>query len=725
MQIDILYLIMKKIISYLKKNRKKIFQRGLFILTIIVIALLFPKEGKFQYEYQKGKPWMHEDLYADYDFPIYKSEERLNRERDSILRDFSPYFRYDTALADENINEFLEIFDRKWADFLTNYYDSDKNPGRNKIDIKKLEEFKQSYLSFSTRVLNDLYLSGIVEVSDILERVREEGRFIVILKGNIAEKAEYTDVYTLKRAYEHITDELDNFEIKDKRIGESGIVDFLANLNLSNYISPNLFYNEETSNKVKENLVNEISLTLGMVQANQLIISKGEVLSNAKYRVLESLRREHESRLGYAPNNSLKLVGILVLVIVSVLMLYLFLLHFRSEILDSTNRTTFILLLVVLFIFISGMVYRAGTVSFYFIPFVIVPILIRTFYDARIALFIHLIIILIAAFFVPNSFEFVFLNVIAGIVALFSLTNTYQRGQFFLSAFLILISYGVVYTALGILKENSIKNIEWINYAWFAGNSALILLALPSIYLFEKLFGFLSDATLLELSDTNQPLLRKLAEKAPGTFQHSLQVAALSEEAARIIGGNALLLRTGALYHDIGKMYRNEYFIENQNENFNPHDRMEFNESAEIIINHVERGVKLAGKNNLPNQIIDFIRTHHGTSKVQYFYRSYIKKYPHNVSEIEDFTYPGPKPFTKETAVLMMADSVEAASHSLKEYTEDKINQLVENIVNNQTEDDQFSDAPITLNDIKLIKSVFKKRLTNIYHARIEYPDKE
>ena len=668
---------------------------------------------------------MHEDLYANYDFPIYKSESRLSAERDSTIADFNPYFRYDSSVAVSKMNDFRKAFDQRWTNFLSEHYNLIEGAETNRIYYRRLEETKNRYLSFTSDILEHLYLTGIVEVSDILERVRDEGRFIVILKGNIAEQAEYTDVYTLKRAYEYIVSEINTFKVRGENVKNPVDIVFFDELNLSNFVWPNLFYDEETSTKVKESLVNEISITLGMVQANQLIISKGEVVSDSKFRILESLRQEHESRLGSPSNYYLKLLGSSLLVTVSILMLYLFLLHFRSEILDSNISTLFILLLVVLFVFISSIVYKTGAVSFYFIPFVFVPIIIRTFYDARLALFIHLVIILVVGFFVPNSFEFVFLNVIAGIVAIFSLTNTYQRGQFFLTALLIFLSYGLVYAGIGIIQETSIKNLEWINYAWFAGNSALILLTLPSIYIFEKLFGLLSDATLLELSDTNQPLLRKFGAKAPGTFQHSMQVANLAEEAVRIIGGNALLLRTGALYHDIGKMYRHEYFIENQTDNFNPHERMELSESAEIIINHVERGVELARKNNLPKQVIDFIRTHHGTAKVQYFYRSYISKYPHNVTEGEKFIYPGPKPSTKETAILMMADSVEAASRSLKAYTEDNINDLVEDIIRQQIEDEQFTEAPITFNDIKLIKETFKKRLTNIYHARIEYPKEE
>jgi hypothetical protein len=360
----------------------------------------------------------------------------------------------------------------------------------------------------------------------------------------------------------------------------------------------------------------------------------------------------------------------------------------------------------------------------YVVPFALIPIIIKTFYDARLALFIHIITVLLVGFFAPNGFEFVFLSFIAGIIAIFSLTNLYRRGKLFLSAGLVILTYSFVYFGLAITQEGNFSGIEYRNFLYFAFNGSLILLAFPLIYLFEKIFGFVSDLTLMELSDSNQKLLRNLAEKAPGTFQHSLQVANLAEEAIRKIGGNPLLVRTGALYHDIGKMNNPVYFIENQRTGFNPHDMHEFDESANIIISHVKDGVELAKKHSLPDQLIDFIRTHHGTTKVQYFYRSYIKKFPDKDVDVNMFTYPGPKPYSKEMAVLMMADSVEAASRSLSDINEEKIGILVESIISDQMNDGQFDYVDINFKDITEIKTLFKDKLMNIYHARIKYPEK-
>ena len=464
-----------------------------------------------------------------------------------------------------------------------------------------------------------------------------------------------------------------------------------------------------------------ISTTRGMVQAGEKIISQGEIIDNQLFRILESLKYESENRLGSGYFYQIILIGQIIFVFACIAVLFLFLWNFRREILEHTMKTIFILMLVLIIVLVS----RFTTQFLYIIPFALVPIIIKTFYDARLALFIHIITVLIVGFFAPNGFEFIFLNFIAGIVAIFSLTNIYRRGKLFLSAALVFLTYSFVYFGLAITQEGNFSNIELNNFVYFALNGGFVLLAYPLIYIFEKGFGFLSDLTLMELSDTNSKLLRLLAEKAPGTFQHSMQVANLAEEAIFKIGGNALLVRTGALYHDIGKMVNPAYFIENQRAGFNPHDMHEFDESANIIISHVKDGVELAKKHSLPEPLIDFIRTHHGTTKVQYFYRSYINKFPEKEVDIKKFTYPGPKPYSKETATLMMADSVEAASRSLSDITEEKINQLVESIINDQMQDGQFDNADITFRDIAIAKSIFKQKLANIYHARIEYPDKD
>lgn len=665
---------------------------------------------------------MHEDLIAPNDFPIYKLENEVAEERDSILREFKPYFQYDSVLVVNQLNEFYETFKELWETHLVEEYNITGELNEARWNHRQLIEREERYRNFASNLLEFVYSKGIVGVDDVLERVDNQELSIVVMRGMMAEEYEYSEVFTQKSAYEHILNTVNSMNLEGMREGEEKTLEFFRKLNLNEFIEPNLTYDEETSNTVKESLIGEISLTQGLIQMGERIISRGEVVSQQKFRILESLRYKYETRMGYSSNYLLVITGQIILIFVSILVLFLFLYHFRNEIYQDNLKSVFVVFLLVLFVFVASMIMKTRAVSIFLIPFAIVPIIIRTFYDARLGLFIHMLTLLIIGFLVPNAFEFIFLNIIAGIVALFSLTNIYRRGKLFLTAVLVFVSYGFVYFGMAIIQEENFSNIAWINYAWFAGNSGLIVLSYPLIFVFEKTFGFLSDATLIELADTNQPLLRKLAEKAPGSFQHSLQVSNLAEEAIRKIGGNPLLVRTGALYHDIGKMENPIYFIENQRDGFNPHDSHPFEESAEIIISHVLKGVEMAKKNNLPSQIIDFIQTHHGTTKVQYFYRSYIKNFPEGEGDSKLFSYPGPKPFSHETAVLMMADSVEASSRSLKSYSQESIDELVDNIIDYQMAEGQFYDSPVTFRDIDTIKKVFKTRLANIYHTRIEYP---
>jgi putative nucleotidyltransferase with HDIG domain len=425
-------------------------------------------------------------------------------------------------------------------------------------------------------------------------------------------------------------------------------------------------------------------------------------------------------------DNWLKILGTLILVSSSYLILYLFLSHFRSEVLNVTRKTLFIILMILSFLLLTRIVIAYTDQNLVFlIPFVIIPVVVRTFYDERLALFILLITIMLAGFMVPDSFTYIFMSFISGMVAIFSLTNIHRRAKFFFTALIVAISYSVLYLGLHLINYGSFGNIRLLNFYLFAGNGLLVLVSYPIIFIFEKKFLFLSDTTLLELADINQPLLRKLAVEAPGSFQHSLQVANLAEEAARITGANLLLVRTGALYHDIGKIANSKYYIENQADGTSPHDNLNPEESVKVIINHVKNGVTLAKNFKLPVQIIDFIRTHHGTTVAYYFFKKYTDMHPWDTSKEKDFTYPGPKPFSKETAVIMMADAVEASSRSIIKYTEESISELVERIVYVQEQDGQFSDIPLTFKDISDIKDAFKKRLSDIYHVRVAYPERE
>ncbi len=692
-----------------------------FIAGIAVIVSLFPRKGKFGYEFQKGRPWMHEVLVAPFDFPIYKSEAQIQAERDSLLMDFQPFFKLDTTVRTGILVSFDNLFEEAWTRYSGEVRDS-RMSSLFGTSIDGPAELKEVYRTEIIALLNQLYNHGIVEDPAQLERVNNRDKLVNVIKGQEVEVRQADRILSLKSAFETFETELKALSERlqpDKR--QSAV--FIRRLDPTPLIEANLEFDETTTNLALEEALAGISQSKGMIQSGEKVIALGEPVTEEKNQILESLRREYETNPGVNRNYGAIVVGQILLVAFTFVVLYLFLFHFRPEVLESGKKTFFIVMIVVILAFLASLTRKAESLNIYVVPFVILPIILKTFYDARVALFVHLVTILLIGFWAPNGFEFVFMNFIAGVVAIFTLRNVYRRDILFIAAVLAFGSYALVYTSLGLLQEGSFRNIELINFAWFGGNALLVLTSYPLIYIFEKSFGFISDATLVELSDTNQPLLRELAEKAPGTFQHSLQVANLSEAAARQVGANALMIRTGALYHDIGKMEDPRYFIENLTSNYNPHNELEFEISAEKIIGHVTRGIEIARKNKLPSVIIDFIRTHHGTTRVQYFYRSFIRKYPEAQVDIDKFTYPGPKPFSKETAILMMADSTEAASRSLKTIDKEKIHDLVENIIDNQMNEGQFENVDLTLKDFTRIKTLFKEKLANIYHARIEYPE--
>lgn len=691
----------------IKSNRKYLYHLILFVASVFIVVAISPREGKFRYEYQKGKPWLGQSLIAPRDFPVLKPDSEVIRERDSILKSFSPYFRLDNQVETAELSGFNKYITDLWEDY--------EKEG-HKLNPRLFASFKKEIDS----VLSDVYSRGVFESNESVfsERIPEE---ITVVVGKLAEKKQYSDVFDQKSAYQFVEAKKEELSEKYKSGKGKDFGDFIARVAMYDFIKPNLFYDQATSTAVKNRMIEEISLTRGLVQEGELIISQGEIVDDDKYVMLDSLRSEYEKRLG--KNDKWFIIfGRFILIAASYLALYLFMYNFRFDVLSSTHKTFFIILVILLFLIITRLVIYLPGNAIYLIPFAIIPILVRTFYDSRLALFVYLIAIMLAGFIVPNSFEFVFLSYIAGVIVIFSLTNVYRRAKLFFAVLMVFLAYSVVYLGIGLMQEGSLAGLNWKNYMWFAGNGVLLLLSYPLIFVFERTFGFLSDATLFELADTNQPLLRKLAEEAPGSFQHSLQVANLADEAAREIGANSLLARTGALYHDIGKTSAPEYFVENQARGFNPHDQLDPLESASIILNHVKNGVELARKFNLPSQIIDFIQTHHGTTVAYFFYKKFLDRNPRRTEMEKEFTYPGPRPSSRETAIVMMADAVEAASRTLAAYSEENINDLVERIIYLQEQDHQFANTPLTFRDITEIKNVFVKRLLNIYHARISYP---
>ncbi len=664
---------------------------------------------------------MHEVLVAPFDFPIYKSEELVKNELDSLLRNFQPPFRRDTTVLKTELQEFQEKFSKSiWNLYVNQLVSQGVDTGRNSVN-RRILEAKEEFNNGIDNIISNIYKRGIVDDPVVIENLVNTEKLISVIQDQKVENIPVELVFTQKSAFEYFRAQL--IELSTRVIINGADEQLLSSLvDPMDFISPNLYYDEETSRKIINNFESEISLSVGMVQAGERVIALGEPVNDEQFRILQSLKREYETNPNVQRNLATIIFGQILLASMAFLVFFLFLKNFRPEILLSGKNTFLLVLLISLFAFMASLAIESQNLNVYVIPFVILPIILKTFFDARIALFVHFLTILIIGFWAPNGFEFVFMNFIAGVVAIFSLRSLYRRGILFITAIFTFLAYSLVYTGLGIIQEGRFENIDLLMYAWFGGNALLVLASYPMIFIFERSFGFLSDATLFELSDTNQPLLRKLAEEAPGTFQHSLQVANLAEEAARLINADPLLIRTGALYHDIGKMKNPMYFIENLSSGYNPHDKLKFEESAEIIISHVINGAEMAKKKNLPQKLIDFILTHHGTTTVQYFYKSFLKEFPDKDIDVAKFTYPGPKPETKEQAILMMADSVEAASRSLKTISKEEIENLVENIIRHQRKEKQFDDADLTYKEISIIKEVFKKKLLNIYHARIEYP---
>ncbi len=690
---------MKNILTVIRNNYSEIFKIILLIISVILIVSLFPKEGKFKYEFQNGKPWKHNDLIAPFDFAIQKSDIEIEAEQTKALKNLKPYFNFNNDIAEQKKQDFLLEFEKKW---------NVKYP-----DKRIFNKIKKNISTISIDIIDSLFSCGILELHPAIDK-KPFDYSIIIIKNNIAEEKQLKQFFTVQSAEKFIHSELNKKNILDTVV----LLPMLQNI-----LTQNVIYDRKKSENEKDILISNISLTRGMVQLDQRIISKGELITNEKFMILESLKKEYEGQLGESSNYYLILIGQIILVSIALICLILFLLFFRKEIFDSTKKLTLILLLIIFMVFLTSITIKFNANYLYIVPLCLAPIVIRAFFDTRLALFVHLITIIIICFLVPNSLEFEFLQLVAGIITIISVVNLQKRSQFFVTSVYIFLTYSIINIGMTLIHEGKIDNIDLMQFGLYGASAVLTLFAYPLIFIFEKIFGFITDVSLIEYSDTNNKLLRELASKAPGTFQHSIQVANLSEEALVEIGGNALLARTGALYHDIGKSDMPKYFIENQSGRYNPHDELNYNESAKIIISHVIKGIEKAKKHSLPEQIIDFIRTHHGTKKTDYFYNLYLNSSLEKNIDEHDFMYHGPIPFSKETSVVMMADAVEAASRSLKNPNEENINELVEKIIDKQLELKQFMNSDITLKEITKVKKIFKRNLLNINHIRMEYPD--
>jgi len=687
---------MSEMINKIYRNNTFIYKVFLFVLTTVAIVYLFPKGGQFKYDFTKGKPWQYANLQAPFDFSIQKTAEEIVIEKKNIETNAKKYFQYDISVP-SNVNKAF----------------------KNRIDfIKPSESFTKDEISelkkVGEKVLLAVYSIGFLEVASE-SRVSKNDEIIALIKDNEVQDILFKNLLTSKNVLAIININLGK---EPYSFGQKQILNLLASI-----IKPNISYDKEFTDKIIENDISHISYTRGKVTSEELIILKGDIVEGRKLAILNSLKSEFDSKVWSDSNYNWIVFGYTILVSLALLMLLLFLHKYRIEIFENNNKVTFIFFNVFAMIFIQTLVIKYNSDYLYIVPLSILPIILKAFFDARLGLFAHVLTVLLLGYIVPNSFEFIYLHIIAGIVTILTVSELYKRANLFISVAQITLIYMITYFAFSIIKEGNASQINWDYFMLFAANGLLSFLSIILIYIYEKVFGLVSDVTLLELSNTNTKLLRDLNEKAPGTFQHSMQVANLAEAAANEIGANSMLVRTGALYHDIGKMLNPMYFIENQSTGVNPHNDLSPRDSSKIITDHVIKGVELAKKYNLPDRIIDFIRTHHGTTSTYYFYKKEQELNPDTIVNIKNFQYQGPIPFSKETAILMMCDAAEAASKSIKIPTAQTISDLIEKIIDKQMADNQFLNSDITFREIKVIKKVIKKKLMNIYHLRVEYPE--
>ncbi len=662
---------------------------ALIAVVVTIIVWFLPKESGPQYQYDVGKPWMYNSFIAKFDFPIYKTEEAIKAEKDSILNRFEPYYNYNDSIGQAEIKS----FERDFADGI---------PG-----------VPQNTVWVITQNLTQIYKTGVMNTHEYSENFKDTTKMVRIVNGKTAQSVGAKDIYSGMAAYEHLF--IDSRIIPYKQL--------LQKCNLNKYIVPNLTYDNVRSDTERNDLLSSVTVASGMVISGQKIIERGDIVSEEDALVLNSFEREMQRRQAGKQEMTSTLVGQIIYVTMLVFLFTLYLGLFRKDYFQSPRSITMVYSLITIFPIIVSLMMRHTVLNVYVLPLAITPIFVRVFMDSRTAFIAHVTMVLICAAAVKYQYEFIIIQLVAGLAAIFSMRELTQRAQIIRVAVFVSIAMCIIYLALQLMQQKTVEDIDMSMIRYFAMNGVMILFTYPLMYIIEKMFGYTSAVTLVELSNTSKEMLRRLSEVAPGTFQHSITVSNLAAQIADRIGAKAQLVRTGALYHDIGKMANPAFFTENQAGGVNPLDNMSRTEAAQIIISHVTEGLKLAEQDNLPTEIKDFISTHHGAGKTKFFYISYKNEHPDEPIDEMLFTYPGPNPFTREQAILMMADSVEAASHSLQEYTEESIANLVNKIIDSQVADGFFHDCPITFHDITLSKQVLIERLKAIYHTRIVYPE--
>lgn len=659
----------------------------LVCITVAIIVWFLPRNEGRMYRYDVGKPWMYGSVIAKFDFPIYKTDEAIKHEQDSLLKHFQPYYSLNPLIEKKQVERFLHDYEQG------------------------ITGLPKEYVGIVARQMQEIYQMGIINTNEYNNIFKDSTSMIRFVSGKNAKSLKVSSFYSTIAAYEHIF-------ANEKLAAQRAI---LSRCNLNNYIEANIVYDKEKSDAEKNDLLSSIPLASGMVMSGQKIIDRGEIVNDYTCRVLNSFDKEMKRRSSTQDEIMTTFIGQILFVLILVMMFTSYLTLFRKDYFEKPRSITMLYTMITLFPILVSMMMKHNFFSVYIIPFAMAAIFVRVFMDSRTAFITHVTMILICAAAVKYQYEFIIVQLASGLVAIYSLRELSKRSQIFITAILVTISSCIVYLALQLMQDNQVLNIDPSMYTYFIINGIFLLLSYPMMYLIEKMFGFISNVTLFELSNTNKGLLRNLSEIAPGTFQHSITVGNLAAEIANRIHANSLLVRTGALYHDIGKMTNPVFFTENQ-AGVNPHDQLSDLESAQIIISHVTEGLKLAEKFNLPGIIKDFISTHHGNGLTKFFYINYCNEHPDEKVDKEQFQYPGPNPFTREQAILMMADTVEAASRSLKEYTEESISALTNKLIDSQVAGGFFRECPITFRDIALAKSVLIERLKSIYHTRISYP---
>jgi len=656
----------------------------------LLVLSFFPREGKFSYSFVEGRPWQYNLLIAPFDFPIYKTDDEMKKEQDSIQTQSFPYFKKNEEIARRQIQLFNENFSR--SDLTSNVSD---------------------YKKYMEEALSRIYNIGIISANDYQKFQDRRYSYLMIIRDNLAEPHPLKEFFTLSSAYAFLSDNCPSHLDRDE----------LNKLVPDCYLLENMEYDESMTDKVKQELLRQISPSNGMVQAGEKIVDRGEIIDGTVYNILRSLKINYDKQAGKVNRQAGVWVGAVIIIGSLIACYFFYFYYFRKRIYAKKRDVVFALFMVTFFTILTEISIVYSSFSVYVIPYAIIPIVVRTFFDSRTAQAAHLVTILICSLLIPLSFEFVLMQLIVCWVALFLLKDLSKRSELMKCALWIFGTYLAIYFGLLLFQDGNFSKIDETMLICFVVNFLFVLFTYPFIYILEKVFGYISNVTLVELSDINTPILRKLSENCPGTFQHSLQVSMLGTAAATKVGANPQLIRTGALYHDLGKMKDPQFFVENKIEGYDPHENLGYEDSARIITGHVPEGVRIAGKNDLPQAIVKFIRTHHGRGKAKYFYNSFRNRFPDEDIDESAFTYAGDNPDTKETAILMMADSVEAASRSLKIYSDESIRSLVNRIIDTQIADGLLNDAPLTFKNITEIKAVFVERLLSVYHSRIVYPE--